>query len=153
LCICHALRPRSDFKYQANMAFQYCPCLPIGQGLQTGTKYRGSITQPLHSLSTLRAVITERLRKTRFRLVANLYRMGFVITFAVTAHRVSMRSFDIKQLYIIPFSPASMAPIGIFFLTDRNFLFPPRRIYANPDYFTHRYFPPYYLCRRPSLRT
>ncbi len=38
--------------------------------------FRGSITRLLHSLSTLRAAVTLRLRKTRFRLVAGLCRAG-----------------------------------------------------------------------------
>ena len=52
-------------------------------------QFRSSITQPGASLSTLRAALTDRLRKTRLRLVANLYRPGF--------HRVGFnKKFQIR---------------------------------------------------------
>jgi hypothetical protein len=52
-------------------------------------QFRSSITQPGASLSTLRADLTDRLRKTRLRLVANLCRPGF--------HRVGFnKKFQIR---------------------------------------------------------
>jgi hypothetical protein len=40
--------------------------------------FRGSITQPTSSLSTLRARLSPLTRKTRFRLAANLCRAGVI---------------------------------------------------------------------------
>ena len=53
----------------------------------------------LHWLSTLRAAVTLRRRKTRLRLVANLYRVGFAPT------RISCR-FPFGLLYLLSRPPA-----------------------------------------------
>lgn len=65
--------------------------------------YRGSITRPIDSLSTLHPIRYRTRRKTRFRLVANLYRVGFSptglhyvisakISFAFQTSRLSWRT-------------------------------------------------------------
>src|SRR5690554_1886682 len=50
-------------------AFENCRQLPL-------SPFRGSITRPIHSLSTLRSGGYPTPRKTRYRLVANLGRVG-----------------------------------------------------------------------------
>lgn len=100
---CPALRPRRD---GACPAYTACPyCLPQRQQrrLPLARFYRGSITRPIDSLSTLHPIRYRTRRKTRFRLVANLYRVGFSptglhyvisakISFAFQTSRLSWRT-------------------------------------------------------------
>jgi hypothetical protein len=59
-----------------------CPTVLEHRGPRTTIPFRGSITRPSHSLSTLRSFPLPsgivRPRKTRFRLLARLYRAGLV---------------------------------------------------------------------------
>ncbi|MGH9381893.1 MAG: RES family NAD+ phosphorylase [Thermoanaerobaculia bacterium] len=57
----------------------------------TTHSFRGSITRPRPSLSTLRRRPHERPRKTRLRLVASLYRAGFA---PAGSHLKGFRSAD-----------------------------------------------------------
>jgi hypothetical protein len=60
---------------------------------QQSSKFRGSIMRLRYSLHTLRAALTERLRNARFRLVANLCRVG------VFTHWVSTVSFIMLRFH------------------------------------------------------
>ena len=62
------------------------------RGPQQDVSFRGSITRPQRSLSTLRSTPRDEPRKTRLRLVANLCRAGLVtrrITFKVSAFYIA----------------------------------------------------------------
>src|SRR5687768_12222550 len=59
LCICPALRPRQDRPPQATTVSRCCPRYPNDEGSCDQPLFRGSITRLLHSLSTLRAAITD----------------------------------------------------------------------------------------------
>lgn len=74
-CTCPALRPRRSLGAHDRRALRYC--LPRNQPRRPprASAFRGSITRPMHSLSTLRGYgRPHAARKTRFRLVINLYR-------------------------------------------------------------------------------
>src|SRR5665648_209715 len=74
LYICSALRPRSD---NGTRSMRY-PCAALAcikRKLQRDS-FRGSITQLLHSLSTLHTRNRFLICKTRFRLLTRLYRAG-----------------------------------------------------------------------------
>ena len=76
LCICPALRPRSD---RCPLAITVTPTRPLllpQQRLRRGN-FRGSITRLLHSLSTLRRVCYRPTTQDSLRLPAQLYRTGF----------------------------------------------------------------------------
>jgi len=72
-------------------ARRYCPRSSKRRGLQLHVRFRGSITRPQRSLSTLRRPPHDGPRKTRLQLVANLCCAGLVTrrgTFKVSAfHR------------------------------------------------------------------
>jgi len=59
MCICPALRPRQDRSHQANQVDRCCPRCDDDEGSYDLALFRGSITRLLHSLSTLRAAITD----------------------------------------------------------------------------------------------
>ena len=59
LCICPALRPRQDRAHQANTVGRCCPRHHETEGSYNVEVFRGSMTRLLHSLSTLRAAITD----------------------------------------------------------------------------------------------
>lgn len=77
---CPALRPRWDKVCPASAARLYCLPQPQRRRLPPLTLFRGSITRPIDSLSTLHPDRCRPRRKTRFRLVASLYRVGFTPT-------------------------------------------------------------------------
>src|SRR5262245_40146067 len=56
------------------------PSVVIQTSALANRNFRGSITRPVDSLSTLRPVRRRTRRKTRFRLVASLCRVGFAPT-------------------------------------------------------------------------
>jgi len=56
------------------------PSVVIKTSAPANRNFRGSITRPIDSLSTLRPVRRRTGRKTRFRLVASLCRVGFAPT-------------------------------------------------------------------------
>ena len=58
LCICPALRPRQDRRHQAGTVRRCGPRCSNDEGSHN-VFFRGSITQLLHSLSTLRAAIAD----------------------------------------------------------------------------------------------
>ena len=75
LCICSALRPRSD---NGTRSIRY-PCTALDlvkTKAPTKCVFRGSITQLLHLLSTLHTRNRFLICKTRFRLLTRLYRAG-----------------------------------------------------------------------------
>jgi len=59
-----------------HLGAQVLPPPPCKTTAPTTCFFRGSVTQPPHSLSTLRHAHCWPRRKTRFRLVASLYRAG-----------------------------------------------------------------------------
>jgi len=77
LRICPALRPRSD---NGTRSVKCLCAAPVTWKTKAPTIYsfRGSITQLLHSLSTLHARNHFLPRKTRFRLLTRLYRAGLL---------------------------------------------------------------------------
>lgn len=76
--ICPALRPRPDPDAWPITTPGCCSRTVEDESSRQQLLFRGSITQLLRRLSTLRAAVAQRLRKTRFRLVANLYRTGLI---------------------------------------------------------------------------
>jgi hypothetical protein len=75
--VCPALRPRPGRNARPLRRSAAAPAAFTTKARTTVSWFRGSITRLGHSLSTLRAAVTQRRRKTRFRLVADLYRSGF----------------------------------------------------------------------------
>ena len=61
--------------------------------------FRGSIAGPRHSLSTLRSDHRWSPRKTRFRLLAKLCRVGLV------THKAPMKGFEVVVFYIFASLP------------------------------------------------
>jgi hypothetical protein len=59
MCMCPALRPRQDRFHQANTVVRYGPRTHDDEGSCDLALFRGSMTRLLHSLSTLRAAITD----------------------------------------------------------------------------------------------
>ena len=74
--------------------------------------FRGSIARPGHSLSTLRSESRLSPRKTRFRLLAKLYRAGFVNP------QGSDERFLSSSLVLL--SQASWRNVGSYFRRPRN---------------------------------
>ena len=77
----------------------------------TRGNFRGSIARPWHSLSTLRSAGSlPRRRKTRFRLLARLYRTGLV------TRRVPTKGFRVAFLHLFLLSQACLAQCQFIFL-------------------------------------
>jgi len=78
LCSCRALRPRPDRRTGPKLVKRCCPRLDALRRLQPQTAFRGSITRPRHSLSTLRSPGLPSVNHARLasRLMANLCRVG-----------------------------------------------------------------------------
>ena len=92
MCICSALRPRSD---NGIRSIRY-PCTALDlvkTKAPTKKGFRGSITQLLHLLPTLHTRNRFLICKTRFRLLTRLYRAGHFLParflLKVSAHRHS----------------------------------------------------------------
>jgi len=83
------------------VARRCCPRSSKRRGLQQFVSFRGSITRPQRSLSTLRSTPHDVPRKTRLQLVANLCCAGLVTrraTFKVSAfHRVLLGQACLAQ--------------------------------------------------------
>ena len=67
LCLCPALRPRPDLDASPSAALRCCPRRSDNESSSDELLFRGSFTRLQHWLFTLRAAISGRLRKTRFR--------------------------------------------------------------------------------------
>lgn len=78
----HALLfdPGGMVRMSGNCDMSMLPSVVIKTSAPANRKFRGSITRPIDSLSTLRPVRRRTRRKTRFRLVASLCRVGFAPT-------------------------------------------------------------------------
>src|SRR5713226_1931892 len=70
--MCPALRPRQDRLDRPYDVVGAAPAMSTTKAPTTELIFRGSITRPLHSLSTLRRVHCCTRRKTRFPLLATL---------------------------------------------------------------------------------
>ena len=78
--------PRSDFPDWLRIGSVLPPLAPAAKA-PTTCLFSRPTTRLLYSLSTLQAGVTPRLCKTRFRLVANLYRVGLI------THWVALKGF------------------------------------------------------------
>jgi len=87
MCLCRVLRPRRDRNHQAIAVDRRGPRSVQAKGSR-GWYSRGSIARPEHWLSTLRRVAHTTLRKTRFRPLARLYRVGLITP------RVPLKGFE-----------------------------------------------------------
>ena len=107
LIIRHVLRPRCDqarLWVQVSLMPGAAPASDKDEGSPT-RKFRGSITQRLISLSTLRSDGHPPPRKTRFRLLARLCRTGLV------TRRVSMKGFTFYNDPPFPSFLAQLPPL------------------------------------------
>src|SRR5260370_7734632 len=76
---------------QAMTARRRGPRSTDDKGSHEALFFRGSIAEPRHSLSTLRSDHRCPPRKTRFRLLAKLYRVGLV------THRIPTKGFRLPS--------------------------------------------------------
>ncbi len=85
----------------ARAASRCCRRLDRGRRLPQIVRFRGSVTRPCHSLSTLRVEGYPKPRKTRFRVAATLFRVGLV------THWAHLKGFSSALCHRIPLSQAS----------------------------------------------
>ncbi len=95
LCLCPALRPRSDESARSLQHLHAAPAFRRAEA-PTSRTFRGSITRLLHSLSTLHAMHHFLACKTRFRLLTMLCRAGFFLP-ARFKLEVSVHHFPLYQ--------------------------------------------------------
>src|SRR6516165_855802 len=98
------------------------------EGYPRRSRFRGSIAGPWRSLSTLRGVgLPTAARKTRFRLLARLCRVG------LATHRVTTKGFNNGLASFPPF-PSFPGAISEAF---RTFQSHERKVYLYPPCLTH----------------
>jgi hypothetical protein len=117
LCLGPALGPRLDLRTRPCSASARPP-LPERRRLSELDTFRGSMTRLWHSLSTLRSLGHPTPRKTRFRLLAKLYRTGLV------TRRVPVKGFRHASYITSSFPKLCLAQSG---RATRALIVPPRR--------------------------
>jgi len=104
--------------HQASTVQRYC--LPVFRHRRHPQcrGFRGSITQPGHSLSTLHHSSYPLQRKTRFRLVANLYRAGstarwvpLAISWPPPCHQSQATRLRLALLKVHPTRPSRLTSL------------------------------------------
>jgi len=90
MCLRPVPRPRPDRTPLAQTECRYCPRPDNNEGSREDL-FRGSITRAWHWLSTLRRGHCWPPRKTRFRLLARLYRVG------LATHRVPTKGLMLSE--------------------------------------------------------
>ena len=92
---------------------RFCPPSHDSEGLGRLCTFRGSITWPWHSLSTLRAALTDDDARLACRGWPAFPAWDFApISIGTGTHRVPLECFSSDQIYVISFPPHSLSLDG-----------------------------------------